>query len=1029
MKKNIKFLAFTLCVMMLLSTVACNNGEISAETTVTVTTEAVETTSREETSAATEAPTSATTEPETNSEAVTETQKETDPETLDSSVNTAESGEMTETSAESETTAATDTTTATETKTEEESESETEGSEFVITENGDGASVVTRGGFEYSATGYISADDSYGFNMNQGLEITFPEGALASEFNRFTIDYSSSVPLKAFVTYTVDGEDRTDYYYLEAIKTSFKGLVETYLDGKGSTELKKIVFNTCEEDEGYFILRGVSLDTVEYYPDDVFVENERFKVGVRLSWGGSMTYFEDKMDGIDDLANLVNIHDTGRLIQQSFYGTYTNDEYTSGNYSNSTWPYNPVQGGNKFQKGRTRLIDIEVGDDYIYVKVQSLDWALNDVLTHTYYENTYVLQEDNVLVDNRMVDFSGWKHVQAGQEIPAMYIVSYFGTLAYYNGVESWTDDMDYVYYERELGGWGASVTVPIVEGNDETWCIWMNETDDFCFGIYTPNIDRLIAIRHQYDGSKDPMANSTSYVATSSIIEMVSYCPVEYQYLLATGSFEDVRENFKENKDFSDNESLNNNKFPFRVPSERFDVTDLDLTVKGNEKIFSGNRVLDTGYDEEEGAAIFTLLSTSDPYTFIDFKWNSDRPLVAEDYNVFEIEYMIPTTNSKNSYYISLFLCAGSITSAKEGYNVSAALVADGEYHTVSIRLPKDIWSGRINKIRIDIVDSGAIGDVVFVKHIRLLKYPDLSAENDFSVQYADKLIGSPARTEVYYSEEEKAVALKVIDTNDVGVYFDFSGADLSTVIYDTIEITYMMPKTNSKSSYSYQLFYTCGENTGLSEKRSFVGTYAADGEYHTLTIKLDEKEGWSGDIKKIRFDYFSGCAVGDVIYIKSVNFIPVEGYSVYSEENKEEDVFYHKYNTTATYDGEEGATLLTVSGGKDVYVITNLTEASLDTADYTKLVITYMVPTTNSKSNYSACLYFTTSESTGFDENKSISAGSLTVDGSYHILVIDLTKKSEYWTGNIAKLRFDYFQSACADGDQIYIQSIKLQ
>ena len=354
---------------------------------------------------------------------------------------------------------------------------------------------------------------------------------------------------------------------------------------------------------------------------------------------------------------------------------------------------------------------------------------------------------------------------------------------------------------------------------------------------------------------------------------------------------------------------------------------------------------------------------------------------------------------------------------------------MADGEYHTVSIRLPKDKWSGDVNKIRVDIVDAGAVGDVIFVKHIRLLKYPDLTAENDLSVQYSDKLISSPARTEVYYSEEEKAVALKVIDTNDVGVHFDFSGANLSTVFYDTIEITYMMPKTNSKSSYSYQLFYTCGENTSLSEKRSYTGAYAADGEYHTLTIKLDQKEGWSGDIKKIRFDYFSGCAVGDVIYIKSINFIPTEGYTVYGQENKEEDIYYYKSKTVLSFDEEQDATLLTVSGGTDVYVIANLADANLSTSEYTKLIITYMVPTTNSKSNYSSCLYFTTTENSGFSESQTISAGSLIVDGNYHVLVIDLTKKSDYWTGNVAKLRFDYFQSTCADGDQFYIQSIKLQ
>ena len=113
----------------------------------------------------------------------------------------------------------------------------------------------------------------------------------------------------------------------------------------------------------------------------------------------------------------------------------------------------------------------------------------------------------------------------------------------------------------------------------------------------------------------------------------------------------------------------------------------------------------------------------------------------------------------------------------------------------------------------------------------------------------------------------------LKVLDKNDVGVQLDFSNAFLSADNYKTIEITYMMPTTNSKTSYSYQFFFTCAGSGGFAEARSVTGQYTADGKYHTLTVTFDGKEGWSGAIKKIRFDYFSGCAVDDVIYIKSIN------------------------------------------------------------------------------------------------------------------------------------------------------------
>lgn len=162
---------------------------------------------------------------------------------------------------------------------------------------------------------------------------------------------------------------------------------------------------------------------------------------------------------------MVLFHDTGRLIQQSFYGTYTNSDTDSlfgegyvsvpnGDSDTATkWPYNPVQGGDRKNNGSDRLIDVEVGDNYIYIVSQSLDWAyvkgttyetVYDGLTYTYYENTYTIMEgkdegtddDYVLVDNVMTDFSGWDHVAGGQEIPAVYLVSYFDTLSFYNGVK-----------------------------------------------------------------------------------------------------------------------------------------------------------------------------------------------------------------------------------------------------------------------------------------------------------------------------------------------------------------------------------------------------------------------------------------------------------------------------------------------------------------------------------------------------------------------------------------------------------------
>ena len=747
--------------------------------------------------------------------------------------------------------------------------------------------VFGRDGLQYTVAGYQSISENR-FVFNTGLEITFDEGAFASEFNRLTFDYESTAPLKVFVTYTLDGAEKTDYFFLEATKTTFRGLIEGYLYGNEGVELKKLVVDTCENVEATFILHDLETETIPVYEDDLAVENDRYKIGVRLSWGGAMTYFEDKLDGDEELANLVNIHDTGRLIQQSFYGTYTNDEgYTSEyNGSGSLWPYNPVQGGDRFNQGSDRLIDVEYDEekDYIYILSQSLDWAPNKSLTFTYYENTYSIMEgedegtddDYVLVDNVATDFSGWKHIAGGQEIPAMYIVSYFDTFSFYNGTKPWTGDNEAVYYRSDLQGWENSTNIPMLRGNTETWSIWLNTADSFGFGIYCPNIQKHIAIRHRYDGSKDPMSNSCSYVAPSCSITMQAYKPIEYSYILATGSFDTIRALFTEHKDFTTNPSLSNDRTDTLVSGEKFDMMNMDFTVEANAEVFSDLRNLAVSYDSDEQAAKMSALGSKDPHATLNFDWNSDKIISDGSFNTVEVEYMLPESNSETSYSLLLFFDSGAQGGFDDARHVSGTIVRDGAYHTLSLRLPDGIISGDLHAIRFDPFATAAIGDAIYVKSIKLtdVYYPEVSAENDMIVAGSEKLFASLAGTKAYYDETQKAVALEVIKSGDVSVVIDFSSLALSTQDYSSLVIEYMVPATNANSSYSCTTYFATSEQGGFAEARAVYQILTVDGAYHTLTVPLADNVNWTGNIAKIRFDYFQSANVeGDVVYIKSIN------------------------------------------------------------------------------------------------------------------------------------------------------------
>ena len=923
-----------------------------------------------------------------------------------------------------------------------------------ITESDGAASVVGMNGLKYTASNFSEIKQNM-FVINTDLEIVLEEGAFAGNFNRLSFKYESSEPIKLSFTYELDGEEKTDYFFLEATKTEFRGLIEGYIYGNIGANLKKITVDTCEEVDAYFMLHDLTVEEIPVYDDDLCVENDRYKIGVRLSWGGAMTYFEDKMDGDDELANLVNIHDTGRLIQQSFYGTFSNGDYVSvpnGNSETATkWPYNPVQGGDRGNNGSDRLIDVEYDEekDYIYIVCQSLDWAYvkgkeyeteYKGLTYTYYENTYSIMEgedegtddDYVLVDNVMTDFSGWVHPAGGQEIPAVYLVSYFDTLSYYNGIKPWTGDTEGVYYEADLEGWSNAGSFPLYKGNTETWSIWINTDDNFGFGTFCPNIQKHIAIRHQYNGSKDPMNNATSYVAPSCSIVMQSYLPVEYSYILATGDPEDIRKIFEDNKDFTDNASLSENRYDQLIHYGKFDMMNMDFTIEDNVNIFTSPKHLNISYDSIEDALKILIENGSDPYVSFNFDWNSNRPINCDEFNTIEIEYMLPMDNSASGATVVFFISAGDVADYNEANTVNGTIIRDGEYHTLTIRVPKGKCEGVLHKMRFDPFTSAQIGDVMYIKSISLttVDYPEIGVDNDLSVPGFEHLPTRKNYTDVSYDEIEKALKLMVQGGTDVGIELDFTDLFLSTTVYTGLEIEYMVPMINSAKRFSSSIYFSTDENSGFNgQKVVGSGTLTADGQYHTMVFDFTkEAEYWTGNITKLRFDYFENVPKdGDVMYVKRITFIRADGYEIDLSLEGGKNPFSSTKLTGVSFDETEGVLKLTSAKDKgDVSVTMSLGSENLSTEDYTKLVVRYMIPTTNSKTTYSSAVYFTTSDNKSVSESQAIYS-KLIVDGNYHYVIYDLTAKGN-WSGNIADLRFDYFQSDSAAGDVIYVESIYL-
>ncbi len=402
----------------------------------------------------------------------------------------------------------------------------------------------------YRASGYITGEKGvYTFKSGFALDL-YRRGY----FNRYTVGYSSTSPLKGEITYLMWDEkgesvEKTEEFFLEAGDNQlFHSLIDDYARNKYAYGVKGMSLSTCDGSTATFTLHSLTDTAWEVYTGTYYIENDHYKLGILLSWGGGISYIEDKQDGDARLGNLINRADPGRLIQQSYYGVGDGPHYTGAYYNGTMWSYNPVQGGDQHGNG-SKLVDVRVDETNktVYVKCQPMDWAHNASPTPSYMENTYILEADGIHVQNRFVDFFGVKHPDGSHaELPAFYTISYLGTFHYYNGNRPWTNDAYETLPNEPFWAGNGDAYHNIVPGNTETWAAWTNEAG-YGIGLYVPGTEIMLAGRHMYNGSKDPANGATNYVAPLRTMEMVSFVPFEYEYFIATGTVDEMREIFKD--------------------------------------------------------------------------------------------------------------------------------------------------------------------------------------------------------------------------------------------------------------------------------------------------------------------------------------------------------------------------------------------------------------------------------------------------------------------------------------------------
>ena len=400
-----------------------------------------------------------------------------------------------------------------------------------------------------------------------------------SSFNQYVIKYSSDAYVKGELSFNGVIEE----FFLEPAQNgTFSGYIDGFIDGTTRTAISTVTFKPLDKKSMDFTLLAIDTSKATNPAGSdgmVYLSDSSYKIGIDLDWGGALTYLEDLTNSVyssvkkygtkttevdfkskvgtstvsystSKNVNLINAHDTGRLVQQSYYGTGSYP-YEPGMYGEAVWNYNPVQGGNLYNEP-SKIVDLKITANEIYIKCRPLDWAKEqEYITPSYMEAWYTLEDGMMRATCRFVDYSGYPAVTTTQEFPAFYCVEPLNDFVYYTGGEAWSSNNTKVN-KTDLKFWGTATDQTFI--CNENWAAFKGDDDDsFAIGIYCPGQTNFYSgVYYGGNGSTRCSTTSpatedpTSYIGVVDTIHFQSYTPISYCYYIKTGNVDTIRSSFK---------------------------------------------------------------------------------------------------------------------------------------------------------------------------------------------------------------------------------------------------------------------------------------------------------------------------------------------------------------------------------------------------------------------------------------------------------------------------------------------------
>lgn len=255
-----------------------------------------------------------------------------------------------------------------------------------------------------------------------------------------------------------------------------------------------------------------------------YLDNGTIRIGVDKSRGAAIGYFALSKEK----RNLLNHHDEGRFIQQSWYG-----DRDGSMWAKKPWSYNPVQGGS-YKGEDAKTLEFRRTENELYAKVEPLHWASAKRCPEAIMQEWITLDGPVAKIRMRLEYVGPAQKADAHQEMPAMF-VDYA---------------LPHLMFERD----GKLVKhAPVMLGKNlkperiDYSGGWLAFVDDknFGIGIHTPGTSKAVTYRHHGDGSEGPNGSACSYAAPIRQFPLTKGLVADYEFHLTIGSLDEIRARF----------------------------------------------------------------------------------------------------------------------------------------------------------------------------------------------------------------------------------------------------------------------------------------------------------------------------------------------------------------------------------------------------------------------------------------------------------------------------------------------------